>query len=198
MIDYIQLFISLCYYISMPSYTTVANVQDLYPRVGSLSSINSASIAFYIDQAENEINGYLANNYTLPFSASPPMITTLSTEYSLVKILERFFTQEVGSQNAWVAERKKYIIDTLNKLNEGTLGLVTSSGELLVYNSGDTIFSNTMEYDPTFTMLDETLQQIDSDRLEDEYDAVKDEEWNPFTKCLLIYHHLVENKYKIS
>ena len=106
MIDYIQLFISLCYYISMPSYTTVANVQDLYPRVGSLSSINSASIAFYIDQAENEINGYLANNYTLPFSASPPMITTLSTEYSLVKILERFFTQEVGSQNAWVAERK--------------------------------------------------------------------------------------------
>ena len=180
MIDNIQLFISLCYYISMPSYTTVANVQDLYPRVGSLSSINSASIAFYIDQAENEINGYLANNYTLPFSASPPMITTLSTEYSLVKILERFFTQEVGSQNAWVAERKKYIIDTLNKLNEGTLGLVTSSGELLVYNSGDTIFSNTMEYDPTFTMLDETLQQIDSDRLEDEYDAVKDEEWNPF------------------
>ena len=180
MIDYIQLFISLCYYISMPSYTTVANVQDLYPRVGSLSSVNSASIAFYIDQAENEINGYLANNYTLPFSASPPMITTLSTEYSLVKILERFFTQEVGSQNAWVAERKKYIIDTLNKLNEGTLGLVTSSGELLVYNSGDTIFSNTMEYDPTFTLLDETLQQIDSDRLEDEYDAVKDEEWNPF------------------
>ena len=180
MIDYIQLFISLCYYISMPSYTTVANFQDLYPRVGSLASINSASIAFYIDQAENEINGYLANNYTLPFSASPPMITTLSTEYSLVKILERFFTHEGGSQNAWVAERKKYIIDTLNKLNEGTLGLVTSSGELLVYNSGDTIFSNTMEYDPTFTMLDETLQQIDSDRLEDEYDAVKDEEWNPF------------------
>ncbi len=180
MIDYIQLLKSLCYYIFMPSYTTVANVQDLYPRVGSLSSVNSASIAFYIDQAENEINGYLANNYTLPFSASPPMITTLSTEYSLVKILERFFTQEVGSQNAWVAERKKYIIDTLNKLNEGTLGLVTSSGELLVYNSGDTIFSNTMQYDPTFTMLDETLQQIDSDRLNDEYDAVKDEEWNPF------------------
>ena len=180
MIDYIQLFISLCYYISMPSYTTVANVQDLYPRVGSLSSINSASIAFYIDQAENEINGYLANNYTLPFSASPPMITTLSTEYSLVKILERFVTQEVGSQNAWVAERKKYIIDTLNKLNEGTLGLVTSSGELLVYNSGDTIFSNTMEYDPTFTMLDETLQQIDADRLDDEYDVIENEQYNPY------------------
>jgi phage gp36-like protein len=163
----------------MPTYTTVPNVLSLYPRVGSLASVNSASIAFYIDQAENEINGYLANNYTLPFSSSPPMITTLSTEYSLVKILERFFTQEVGSTNAWVEERKKYIVDTLNKINDGTLGLVTSSGELIVYNAGDTIFSNTMNYTPTFTMLDETLQQIDSDRLEDEYDDVKDEEWNP-------------------
>ena len=163
----------------MPTYTTVPNVYSLYPRVGSLASVNSASIAFYIDQAENEINGYLANNYTLPFSSSPPMITTLSTEYSLVKILERFFTQEVGSTNAWVEERKKYIVDTLNKINDGTLGLVTSSGELIVYNAGDTIFSNTMNYTPTFTMLDETLQQIDSDRLEDEYDDVKDEEWNP-------------------
>ena len=163
----------------MPTYTTVPNVLSLYPRVGSLASVNSASIAFYIDQAENEINGYLANNYTLPFSSSPPMITTLSTEYSLVKILERFFTQEVGSTNAWVEERKKYIVDTLSKINDGTLGLVTSSGELIVYNAGDTIFSNTMNYTPTFTMLDETLQQIDSDRLEDEYDDVKDEEWNP-------------------
>ena len=157
----------------MPTYTTVPNVLSLYPRVGSLASVNSASIAFYIDQAENEINGYLANNYTLPFSSSPPLVTTLSTEYSLVKILERFFTQEVGSKNEWVEERKKYLLDTFNKINNGDIGLVTSSGELIVYNSGDTIFSNTMTYNPTFTMLDETLQQIDSDRLEDEHDAVR-------------------------
>jgi phage gp36-like protein len=164
----------------MPTYTTVPNVLSLYPRVGSLATVNSSSISFYIDQAENEINGYLANNYTLPFSASPPLVTTLSTEYSLVKILERFFTQEVGSKNEWVEERKKYIVDTLSKINDGTIGLVTNSGELIVYNSGDTIFSNTMTYNPTFTMLDETLQQIDSDRLEDEHDAVRDEEYNPF------------------
>ena len=84
----------------------------------------------------------------------------------------------MGSKNEWVEERKKYLLDTFNKINNGDIGLVTSSGELIVYNSGDTIFSNTMTYNPTFTMLDETLQQIDSDRLED--DAVRDEEYNPF------------------
>jgi phage gp36-like protein len=164
----------------MPTYTTVPNVLSLYPRIGSYSVVTSSSISFYIDQAENEINAYLANNYTLPFSSNPPTIVTMSTEYAVVKILERFFTQEVGSRNEWVGERRNYIFDLLNKINSGELGLVTSSGELIVYNSGDTIFSNTMTYTPTFTMLDETLQQIDSDRLEDEYDDVELEEYNPF------------------
>lgn len=164
----------------MAIYTTVPNVYSLYPRVGSLSSVNSSAVSFYIDQAEAEINGYLVNNYTMPFSSAPPLITTLSTEYAMVKILERFFTQEVGSENKWVMERKEYVFGYLNKINNGDVGLYTSSLELLVYNSGDTIFSNTMNYNPTFTMLDETLQQIDSDRLQDEWDEVRLEEYSPY------------------
>mgnify|MGYP003151208534 CR=1 FL=1 len=164
----------------MAMYTTVPNVYSLYPRVGSLSSVNSSAVSFYIDQAEAEINGYLVNNYTLPFSSSMPLVTTLSTEYAMVKILERFFTQEVGSENKWVMERKEYVFNYLNKLNNGEVGLYNSSMELLVYNAGDTIFSNTMNYNPTFTMLDETLQQIDSDRLQDEWDEVRLEEYSPY------------------
>jgi|TARA_R110000751_G_scaffold68966_3_gene140262 phage gp36-like protein len=164
----------------MSYYTSVANVYTLYPRVGSLSSVNSASVSFYIDQAENEINAYVVNNYTTPFSSSIPTLTTISTEYALVKILERFFTQEVQSENSWVRERKEYVFDLLNKINSGEIGLYTSSLELITYNAGDTIYSNTMNYNPTFTMLDETMQQIDSDRLQDEWDAVRLEEYSPY------------------
>ena len=163
----------------MPSYTTVNKVYDLYPRVGSMSTINSASISFYIDQAENEVNGYLINNYTLPFSSTPPLIETISTEYSLVKILERFFTQELGSDNSWVKERKDYIKENLRLLNEGTIGIYNSSMELIAYKSGDEIYSNTMNYIPAFNVLNPTLQQIDGDRLEDEYDDVRNETYNP-------------------
>jgi phage gp36-like protein len=164
----------------MPIYTTVPNVFSLYPRVGSLSSVNSAAVSFYIDQAEAEVNGYCINNYSMPFSSSPPLLSTICTEYALIKILERFFTQEVGSENKWVSERKDYVFDHLNKINAGDIGLYTSSLELLVYNAGDTIYSNTMNYNPTFTMLDETLQQIDSDRLQDEWDEVRLEEYSPY------------------
>jgi len=163
----------------MPRYTTVDNVYDLYPRVGSLSTVTSSQISFFIDQAENEINGHLVNGYTLPFSSTPPIIESLSTEYSLVKILQRFFTQEVGSENSWVAQRAESVIDYLTKINSGDIGLFTSSLELIPYNSGDTIFSNTMNYNPTFTMLNPSLQQIDSDRLDDELDAVDNEDYNP-------------------
>ena len=130
----------------MPNYSTVEKVLDLYPRVGSLSTVTSANIAFYIDQAENEINGHLVNGYTLPFSSTPPIIESLSTEYGLVKILQRFFTQEVGSDNAYVASRLESVMDYLTKINSGDIGLFTSSLELIPFNSGDTIFSNTMEY----------------------------------------------------
>tara|TARA_Y100001972_G_C7578579_1_gene290245 strand:+ start:225 stop:725 length:501 start_codon:yes stop_codon:yes gene_type:complete len=163
----------------MPSYTTVENVLDLYPRVGSLSTVSSSNISFYIDQAENEINGHLINGYTLPFSSTPPIVRTLSTEYSLVKILQRFFTQEVGSTNVYVQQRLDDVKDYLQKINTGDIGLYTSSLELIPYNPGDTIFSNTMNYDPTFTMIDETYQVIDSDRMDDELDAVKDQDYNP-------------------
>tara|TARA_Y100000361_G_scaffold143709_1_gene151011 strand:- start:361 stop:975 length:615 start_codon:yes stop_codon:yes gene_type:complete len=175
--------LSISFYIlynkTMPSYTTVENVLDLYPRVGSLSTVTSSNIAFYIDQAENEINGHLINGYTLPFSSTPPIISTLSTEYSLVKILQRFFTQEVGSDNVYVTQRLDDVKEYLNKINTGDIGLYTSSLELIPYNPGDTIFSNTMNFDPTFTMIDETYQVIDSERMDQELDAVDDQDYDP-------------------
>ena len=175
--------LSISFYIlynkTMPSYTTVENVLDLYPRVGSLSTVTSSNIAFYIDQAENEVNGHLVNGYTLPFSSTPPLIRTISTEYSLVKILQRFFTQEIGSDNTYVTQRLESVMDYLTKINSGDVGLFTSSLELIPYNTGDTISSNTMDFNPTFTMLNPIFQQIDADRLDDELDAVDDEDYNP-------------------
>ena len=163
----------------MPSYSTVGNIYSLYPRVGSMTTITSASVSFYLDQAENEINGYLINNYTLPFSSTPPVLGTLTTEYGLVKILERFFTQEIGSENTWVTERRNYIFDYLGKLNTGEVGLFDSSMQIITWNAGDTILSNTMTYNPAFNVLNEVYQQMDGDRLQDEWDEVQQSPYDP-------------------
>ena len=115
----------------------------------------------------------------MPFSGTPPVIGTLTTEYGLVKILERFFTQEIGSTNSWVKERRDYIFDYLAKLNTGDVGLFNNSLELIAWNAGDTIYSNTMTYNPSFNVLNEVYQQIDGDRLRDEWDDVQQSPYDP-------------------
>tara|TARA_R100001443_G_scaffold20068_1_gene31966 strand:- start:24214 stop:24714 length:501 start_codon:yes stop_codon:yes gene_type:complete len=158
----------------MADYTSVANVYALYPRIGSMTSITSSNISFYIDQAENEMNGYLANNYSLPFATDVPIVTTIATEFSVVKILERFFTQEIGSKNEWVEERYKHVYETLTQISSGDLSLVTSSYEVLAYFSNGGIYSNNQNNNPVFNRLNTTLQEFDGDQLRDEYDTVRD------------------------
>ena len=36
-----------------------------------------------------------------------------------------------------------------------------------------------MNFDPTFTMIDETYQVIDSERMDQELDAVDDQDYDP-------------------
>ncbi len=163
----------------MPIYTTVANVYNLYPRIGSMTTISSSSIAFFIDQAEAEVNGYLGNNYSLPFSSTIPIIETISTEFSVVKILERFFTQEIGSKNEWVEARYENIYNTLSAINSGNLALVTNSNEVLTYQSEGGIHSNTQNFDPTFSVINDIYQQTDGDRLQDDFDKVRDNTYKP-------------------
>ena len=85
----------------------------------------------------------------------------------------------MGSDNVYVTQRLDDVKEYLNKINTGDIGLYTSSLELIPYNPGDTIFSNTMNFDPTFTMIDETYQVIDSERMDQELDAVYDQDYDP-------------------
>jgi len=168
-----------CYNSDMPDYTTVGKVYDLYPRIGSMTTITSANIAYYIDQAENEMNGFIANNYTLPFSATVPIIETIATEFSVVKILERFFTQEIGSKNEWVEARYEHIFARLSQISSGTLALMTSSYEVLNFSAEGGIYSNNKDYLPTFNNLNDTIQQVDGDLLDKEYNDVSQETYRP-------------------
>ena len=93
--------------------------------------------------------------------------------------MERFFTQEIGSTNSWVKERRDYIFDYLAKLNTGDVGLFNNSLELIPWNAGDTIYSNTMTYNPSFNMLNVVYQQIDGDLLRDEWDDVQQSPYDP-------------------
>ena len=67
----------------------------------------------------------------------------------------------------------------LAKLNTGDVGLFDTSMQIITWNAGDTIYSNTMTYNPAFNVLNEVYQQIDGERLEDEWDDVRESPYDP-------------------
>jgi phage gp36-like protein len=154
----------------MPDYTTVTKVTDLFPKISD-TNISSASIAFYIDQAEAEINGKIAVRYTLPFSLTPPLVETIATELSVIKILDRFFTSEAKSKNDWRDIRKKDLNGLLGGIAEGKITLINSANEIIGQRTDiQDIYSDTKDYTPTFSHLHYSLQEVDEDRLDSEED----------------------------
>lgn len=157
----------------MGVYTTDKKVRDLFPRIDEVPSISEKQVVFFIDQAEPIINGKLAVRYDVPFDPVPPLIESLATEYALIKLLDRFFTQEKPSKSDWRAIRKKDLDQTLNGLADGSISLVNSAGELIVQRSDiGGISSDTSTYKPTFDHRSEEGQEVDPDRLRDEEDAL--------------------------
>ena len=154
----------------MATYTTVSKVTDAYPRIKE-TKVTSAEVAFYINQAEAEINGKIAGEYSLPFTATPPLIETVATELSIIKVLDRFFTSEHRSSSDWRNTRKNELDKLLDGISDGSISLVNSASAIIERQSDlHGISSNTSGYTPTFSHLGVEDQRIDPDRLDDEED----------------------------
>lgn len=156
----------------MGNYTTATKVRQLYPLLNDLISLTDGQIDFYISQAEAELNGRLASRYALPFSATPPLIEALSTEYALIKLMDRFYSSEEPKENAWKSARRRDLKTLLTDLAAGDMTLVNSAYEVIAQRTDGGIASDTSIYTPTFTHIDATQELVDLDRVDDEEDAL--------------------------
>lgn len=157
----------------MGDYTNPTSVRALFPKLDTVTALTDTQIDFYVQQAESELNARLARRFTLPFSSSPPLIGMLATEFTLIKILDRFMTAEKASKNDWRMVRKADLMETLDGIVGGQIPLLTNSMvQIGTRVDAAGISSNTSGYAPTFNLLDESLQQVDADRLDDEEDAL--------------------------
>lgn len=158
----------------MGQYTSAVKVRQLYPQLNELTSITDGQVDFYISQAEAELDGRLSSRYTLPFSYTPALVEALATEYALIKLMDRFYSAEAPTKYDWKEVRRRELKELMGKLSEGVVLLVNSAHAVLTQRSDiGGIASNTTGYIPTFNHLDASQQVIDTDRLDDEEDALK-------------------------
>lgn len=155
----------------MPSYGTTGGVYELYPKIGSLSTITTAVIESYIGRAEAWANGQLANRYTIPVSGSPPILKEIVETRATYLILRRFFSQEKENTSEWVESWKEDAENMLDPYVTGSATLVGSDGTRLAPSLVTGIpWSSTDAYKPTFDVREQIAQRVDPDRVQADED----------------------------
>lgn len=155
----------------MGKYTSSDDIRKLFREVDTVPEFTDTDIEFYIRFAESEVDAKLAARYTLPFSATPPVVRAIATEKALIKVLDRFFTGQTEDENDWRNVRKKECDALLQGIVDGEITLVNSAGTVLgpradIHN----ILSSTDNYAPTFGHGSSIVEEVDPDRIQDEED----------------------------
>lgn len=151
----------------MPRYATVDGLHTRLPYVGSVTNLSSADKASFIDDAESVLEAKVAKKYTIPVSDSP-YFNKLARDAALCEILgKRVFTQERQNQSEWVSTFCQ-AYDRADEVAAGKIPLITSSGDLVTTRNDVTeVWSNTMDYAPTFDELGRLDHIVDEDKKDD-------------------------------
>lgn len=154
------------------AYTSWDEIKALFPRV-EVSSLTESSVgSYFIPNAEAFVNQQLGRFYSLPFSATPPIVKAIAQNYCMYLIGRRFFSQGTKDSNKWVDEFKKDAYDLIASIVYSGSPLLDNSLQVIsMATDREQIWSNTMDYTPTMDSRNPVDQHVDPDRLDDEDDA---------------------------
>ena len=152
------------------SYTSVGHIELLHPQIASATTLSSEQTYNYALGAESIVNGKIAKIYTVPATGSgvPELLKTIATDLTVYRILgQRLLRGARGDEDPWAA-RFKEINELLDQIASGELALVGADGAVLEQR-GDLseVWSNNMNYNPTFNEAGRLDQVVDPDKIED-------------------------------
>jgi len=131
-------------------YITYRELLARYPQFRAWHEGNESLVnSFCIAMAEAELNSRLATAYTVPFTTAYPVIKDLTFDLCYAKMMM--------SQN--VEEYQKFydnVIERINRLVNGDDLIYTDDGSTISPETGASseIWSSTMDFEPTHSMLD--------------------------------------------
>jgi phage gp36-like protein len=156
----------------MGSYTTEAKIWSLMPQLPLTSSAGytaaSALVAQAITDAEAEIDGYVANRYSLPFSSVPVQVSAIADSLACYYTYLYVYSADNMNRNAFSEGQSTRYEIQLNKLKaiaDGEVVLTVSGGGVVEQaSSSSMVISANQSYTPIFDVDTSTSWGIDSDR----------------------------------
>ena len=157
----------------MSYYTDIGSVYGAYPAINTAQTtgLNSAVVAAFIDQVENEINAKVAAKYALPFANGCPILATLALREAIFRIgIQRglvHFPPAVQGK-APLAVQHEMDQKLLDQIMTGKVGLLDNSLAVIGVSLTDRgeIWSTTMAQNPTFHEGSVYDQVRDTDKLD--------------------------------
>lgn len=148
-------------------YTSSADLRKLFKKIDT-AGLTDDDLGFFITMVEANINSCIGTRYTLPFSSTPPVLRSLASELSLLKVMDRFFTGETNSENPTVDKRKEDAQKLLDEIANGEKVLLNSSLEVIGQRTDLTGLENTTEnVQPIFDLDNVSRSVVDPDLIED-------------------------------
>jgi hypothetical protein len=155
-----------------PRYGTVGGCFLRFPQIGSVSVVTSNLVERYLIGAEDRLESRISHFYSgyFPISvSSAPILREIAETWTIALLLKRFFTQEKENASEWVKSWFEEVDEMLDPLITGSATLMPvapQSGLLAPWSS-------TMNYVPTFSILDMTEHRTDPNRISDERDRLR-------------------------
>jgi len=142
-----------------------ADVRTLLKKVTD-TIFDDDDVEYFIERADDYIDARLWQLYYVPFTATPPIVKTISTNLAAYGVLRALYVQaRTTDADAWMNTFKDYAYDLLRDIKRGEILLLDSSGNKIVRKAGRGISSSTEEYDPTFNEGDPGDWATDSKKL---------------------------------
>lgn len=151
----------------MSRYTTVSLTLASAVGLSSITAINSADVARWINQVEGIIDSHLAARYTLPFSSTPPMIEAIATDMSVFRVVRATHSNDSPTFTEW-AQRWNDAIDMLRAIHAGEIELVDSAQSRIAAATTISADSFNRTFKPVFDLRDPISWEIDPDRIDTE------------------------------
>ena len=136
--------------------------------INSRSTVDSGELALFLGNAEAVINGKIVKQYALPLATIPPILQALSNEIGAYKYLsQKVFTAERKNDSQWVAKFKE-AMGILDEIASGAIALVDADGGIIAGRTDAMeIWSNTKDFEPTFTEDAPEFSSIDGDKIKE-------------------------------
>jgi hypothetical protein len=142
-----------------------------YPELDKLQAVSSSAVntpgqvvankAAIIANAEAYVQGRLAQSFTVPFSSNNFTAKNL--------VIDAVYVQNVLSRQALKGKTVATFLDEyIASLLNGAMQMVDVNGTVCATAGGDPVWSNQMNYHPTFGLGDLTVTAVDSQELIDQ------------------------------